>query len=74
MIEQRHDCHGSSAAMNEVIKQTMLARGQAWTTDLCALHWRPDPQLLRAEDRATMQATYDDIRKNIGIEIDLPRN
>ncbi|MFM8469677.1 MAG: glycosyltransferase [Limisphaerales bacterium] len=70
MMEQKHDCHGSSAVMNEVIKQEMLKQGQAWTTDLCPLHWRPDPQLLRAEDRTLMQATYDDIRKNVGIEIE----
>ena len=59
--------------MNEVIKQEMLKRGQAWTTDLCPLHWRPDPQVLRPEDRTLMQATYDDIRNSVGIEIELPR-
>ena len=28
---------------------------------------------LRPEDRATMQASYDDIRNNVGIVIELPR-
>jgi glycosyltransferase involved in cell wall biosynthesis len=70
MLEQKHDCHGSSAVMNEVIKRTMLARGQDWTTDLCPLHWRPVPQFLRPEDRGPMQATYEDIRNHIGIQME----
>ncbi len=70
MLDQKHDCHGSSVVMNEVIKRTMLARGQAWTTDLCPLHWRPVPQLLRPEDRTAMEATYLDIRNHIGIQME----
>ena len=72
MVDNKHDCHGSSSAMNAVIKQEMVKRGEMWTTDLCPLHWRPDPQLLRPEDHVAMQATYDDIRNNLGIQIELP--
>ncbi len=43
--------------------------GQEWTQDIAVHHWRPDPQLLLAGDRARMQASYDDIETRFGITL-----
>jgi len=64
-------CHGSTARLNEIIKKQMLATGQAWTEDIAVHHWRPNPLLLHATDRARMQPAYDDIKQRFGMELEV---
>ncbi len=62
-------CHRSSAVLNEQVKQHALAHGQEWTRDLAPLCWRPDPVLVRAEDRRALQAACDDFQSRYGLAL-----
>jgi glycosyltransferase involved in cell wall biosynthesis len=67
--EENISCFRSTKTLNESLKAHALAMGQEWTQDIVVHHWRPDPQLLSASDRAQMQPGYDDIRKRFGISL-----
>jgi glycosyltransferase involved in cell wall biosynthesis len=70
---QEHiSCFQSSARLNEIIKQHMLATGQEWTCDLAPLCWRPDPCLVAAQDRQRMEIAHEDLRQRFNIEIGPP--
>jgi hypothetical protein len=63
------DCHSSTAVLNNVLRETMLAAGQEWTQDIALHHWRPDPVLVHAADRARLQPVYADINARFGLRI-----
>lgn len=67
--EQHISCFRSSAQLNEFVKQHMLAAGQEWTCDLAPLCWRPDPCLVRPEDRQRMKIAQEDVRQRFNLEI-----
>jgi hypothetical protein len=67
--EANISCQRSSAVLNDTIKRHMLARGEAWTRDLAPLCWRPDPWLVRPEDRRVMQTERLDLQRRFGLEI-----
>jgi glycosyltransferase involved in cell wall biosynthesis len=62
-------CFRSSAILNERVKRCTLARGGEWTRDLAPMCWRPDPVLVREEDRRAMQAACDDFQDRYGIAV-----
>jgi glycosyltransferase involved in cell wall biosynthesis len=62
-------CFRSSAVLNDVIKQRLLATGQEWTRDLAPLCWRPDPYLVRLEDRSVMRAEREAFRARFGLDL-----
>ncbi len=39
------------AVLNDILKQYALEHGQDWTQDIAPMCWRPDPRLMRSEDR-----------------------
>jgi glycosyltransferase involved in cell wall biosynthesis len=67
--EKNISCFRSTNILNDTLKTHALAIGQTWTQDISVHHWRPDPQLLSADDRARMQASYDDIEMRFGITL-----
>ena len=70
--EQNISCFHSTQILNDVLKQHALRRGQAWTQDIAALHWAPDPKLIRVEDQHRLAAEREEIRQRFGLEIGLP--
>jgi glycosyltransferase involved in cell wall biosynthesis len=60
-------CHASSRALNDAVRRHLTAAGQEWTRDLAPLCWRPDPCLVRPEDRAVMRAEREDFRARFGL-------
>src|SRR5262249_49772696 len=53
--EANISCHQSSAILNDAVKRHSIAAGGAWTRDLAPLCWRPDPCLVRDEDREALR-------------------
>jgi glycosyltransferase involved in cell wall biosynthesis len=64
---QNISCHASSRLLNEAVKKHLCAAGQEWTRDLAPLCWRPDPYLVRPEDRAVMRAECADFHARFGV-------
>jgi glycosyltransferase involved in cell wall biosynthesis len=62
-------CTQSSRTLNEVIKKTMLSRGQEWTQDLAPMHWSADPRLMYAADRERLRPAYEDLRCRFGLDL-----
>jgi glycosyltransferase involved in cell wall biosynthesis len=60
-------CHASSRVLNDAVKQHLTAAGQEWTRGLAPLCWRPDPYLVRPEDRARMRAERADFQARFGL-------
>jgi glycosyltransferase involved in cell wall biosynthesis len=67
--EENVSAYRSTETLNDTLKAHALAMDQEWTQDIAIHHWRPDPQLLSARDRAQMQPTYDDIETRFGITL-----
>lgn len=70
--EKHISCFESSARLNELLKQHLLATGQEWTRDLAPMCWRPDPCLAHPKDREQLQIAYDDMRRCFHLEIGPP--
>ena len=68
-LDNQISCYGSSAVLNQAVKETALAAGQEWSQDLAPFHWRPDPQLIHEADRRRMRPSYDEIKQRFGIEL-----
>lgn len=62
-------CHQSSRVLNDLVKKHLLAAGHKWTRDLAPLSWRPDPYLVRPEDRAMMRQEREDFRARFGLDL-----
>jgi glycosyltransferase involved in cell wall biosynthesis len=62
-------CFRSSVALNEVLREHALSRGEVWSQDIAPLQWAPDPQLVRAEDRASLAGEREAIRERFGLDI-----
>ena len=62
-LDHGWDCHGSTAILNQALKEKALAEGEEWTQDLAVHHWRPDPILVDPQDQARMASSYQDIRE-----------
>jgi glycosyltransferase involved in cell wall biosynthesis len=67
--EKNVSCFCSTKMLNDTLKTHALAAGQTWTQDIAVHHWRPDPQLISAGDRAKMELSYDDIQTRFGITL-----
>jgi glycosyltransferase involved in cell wall biosynthesis len=67
--EKNISCFHSTTILNDTLKTHALASGQEWSQDIAVHHWRQDPQLLLAADRARMQPAYDDIESRFGIAL-----
>jgi hypothetical protein len=68
-LENRIDCHGSTAQLNNVLRGSMLGAGQEWMQVIALHHWRPDPMLVHAADRKRLQPTYTGINVRFGLRI-----
>lgn len=68
-LENRIDCFGSTEVLNQALKQHALERGEEWTEDIAAHHWRPNPTLIFEADRHRLQPAYDDIQLRFGFRI-----
>jgi glycosyltransferase involved in cell wall biosynthesis len=68
-VEGNISCFQSTKTLNDMLKAHAFATSQKWTQDIAPHHWRPDPQLVSAVDRARMQPSYDDIEMRFGITI-----
>ena len=68
-LDNRIDCHGSTAALNEALKKQAFENGEEWTRDIVPVYWGPDPLHVNPEDRARFQPSYDDIQKRFGIAL-----
>jgi hypothetical protein len=67
---QEHiSCIQSSRLLNEQLRAHALAAGQEWSEDIAPMHWCPDPQLVRAEDRRRLAPEHDEIRQRFGLEL-----
>jgi len=69
MIENGVGCHQGSATLNQALRDAALQAGEEWTRDIVVHHLRPDPILLRPEDRAALEPEYEDIRSRFGVRI-----
>jgi glycosyltransferase involved in cell wall biosynthesis len=69
VLENGICCRDSTAILNEAVKTSALKSGARWTQDLAVHYWRPDPILLRPEDKLRLQPAYDDIRDRFGLTI-----
>jgi len=67
--ENRIDCLGSTATLNDRLKEHSLSHGQSWTQDIAAHHWRPDPQLLQDADRLRVQPACAELKSEFGLEL-----
>lgn len=67
--DQHISCFRSSARLNDLVKQHMIATGQEWTCDLAPLYWRPDPCLVAPEDQQRMGTAQVDLRQRFNLEI-----
>jgi len=72
-LDNNISCFGSTARLNQILKDHQLAAGQEWTTDLAPLHWRPNPEFVHAHDRERMKPAFEDVRQRFGVEIGMPR-
>ena len=68
-LDNRIDCHGSTATLNEVLKSQALKNGEDWTQDIAPIYWGPDPLHLNPDDRDRFQPTYNDIKQRFGIDV-----
>lgn len=68
--DNKVDCFGSSATLNDVIRQKCLADGDEWTQDTFSHHWSPHPELTEAANYEKVRADYEYIEKEIGIDLD----
>jgi hypothetical protein len=68
-LENRIDCLGSTAFLNEALKKHALADGREWTQDIAPHHWRPDPLLVNPADTARLRPSVDDLQTRFGIRI-----
>jgi glycosyltransferase involved in cell wall biosynthesis len=67
--EENISCFRSTKTLNDMLKAHALTMGLDWTQDIVVHHWRPDPQLISACDRARLQPSYDDIQTRFGITL-----
>lgn len=67
--EENISCWRSTKALNDILKEHALKRGETWTRDLAPLQWSPDPLLVRREDRVRMEAERRAIAERFGLEI-----
>jgi glycosyltransferase involved in cell wall biosynthesis len=68
--EPRLSCFASTAALNTRLREWALADGRAWTRDLAALQWHPDPELVEPSD--DLSAERASFRERYGLEIGRP--
>jgi glycosyltransferase involved in cell wall biosynthesis len=69
---QHLSCTRSSAILNDMLKSHALSQGQDWTQDIAPLCWRPDPQVLRPDDRARLLPEREEIEKHFGLRLGSP--
>ncbi|HME10261.1 MAG TPA: glycosyltransferase [Bryobacteraceae bacterium] len=69
VIENGVGCRQGTAGLNRVLKEAALEAGEDWTRDIFVHHLRPDPVLLRPEDRASLDSEYEDIRARFGVRL-----
>jgi hypothetical protein len=62
-------CHESSRVLNDVLRTHQLANGQEWTQDLAPLCWRPNPLLVRPEDRRRLLPARAEFKERFGLEV-----
>jgi Glycosyl transferases group 1 len=67
--EEHIACSRSSRTLNDGVKKHLLTLGQEWTQDLAELNWRPDPRLVKPEDRQRLRPAYDDVKKRFGLDL-----
>lgn len=65
--EQHITCVHSTAILNEVLKKYALEHGDEWTQDIALMCWRPDPQVVRAEDAQRLEPARLDIQERFGL-------
>lgn len=70
--EANLSCQRSTAILNDKLKEHALANGQEWTQDIALLCWRPDPQVVRPQDRERMLSARQEIKERFGISLESP--
>ncbi len=71
-LENRVDCLGSTKVLNNHLRQTVTARGESWSRDICRQHWRPNPAYFHEADHETMAPFYDSFRETYGVGLRRP--
>jgi glycosyltransferase involved in cell wall biosynthesis len=67
---ERHiSCGRSSQVLNAFLEKHALECGAEWTQDIATLCWRPDPQLVNAEDQARVQRDRRELLSRFGLLI-----
>jgi hypothetical protein len=61
-------CHVSSAKLNEILRQSAIARGEAWTRDIAPLCWKPDPYVVNESDRQNLSTERIRMKDKFGLE------
>ena len=69
VVDNGIDCHGSSERLNVFLKELTQSRGETWTRDIYVHHWRPDPQILKDEEREQMASEARSIKEAFGVQI-----
>jgi glycosyltransferase involved in cell wall biosynthesis len=67
--EANISCFRSTERLNEMLRRDALAAGQAWTRDIHALCWQPDPRLVYAADWDALRAERVDVQKRFGVTL-----
>lgn len=67
--EANISCWRSSEVLNDVLRRQALARGEAWTQDLAAMQWSPDPRHARPEDAERLAPERRTICEQFGLDV-----
>jgi glycosyltransferase involved in cell wall biosynthesis len=69
MLENGKSFNESSVMLNDVVKATSIGRGEPWTADLQAFHWRPYPMFLHRNQLDAVLPEYERFQKTFGIPL-----
>jgi glycosyltransferase involved in cell wall biosynthesis len=64
-------CYGSTATLNQILKQNAVNAGEDWTVDLVPHAWQFDPILIRAVDFERLKPSYADFEREFNIRLGL---
>ncbi len=71
-IDNAISCFGSTAILNSCLRRFSLDRGDSWTEDIVAHHWRPNPAYVYHEDLAPMRKLYSTFEHLYGLSLQSP--
>lgn len=69
VLDNSVSCHHSSRLLNDAIRRKALEWGELWTTDIAALHWRPNPTYVYEDDLRLNAPAYEDFPRTYGCSL-----